>query len=642
MAKTIGIELDFNTKGAQASTKDFAKEVDKATKTLGGLEEQQDELLAKLKQTEVGTEEFRRLSKELNNTKSQIKDLELGFEGLDMEQRFTAAADALGGVAGGFAAVEGAIAIAGVESEEFEKQMLKVQGAMALAMGIKDISTAAAAIKKLNLATKAAAVAQRVLNVVMSANPIGLIVTAIGLLVAGFVVFSDKIRNIAKVVLAPLIIQFELIKAGIEAVGSALGLIPSAAERAAKAQADAAYAARVAILEENRKSLADTIKRIEKERSEYESLKDFEIAKLRAAGKETFEVEQEKLKYVLESLNKQKEALIEKHRLEAELVEENSKRYAFNYRLQAALGNDITEKSNKKRAEQMQELEQQITKTEQDITLGQITEDKKRSDAAKKAYEERQKAEEEAQKKREEEAKKHAERMAMIDKEINDRLAQQQKDARALTREELNAEREQEQLENDAFWAENYKRTQEALENQRQKELETEKAVAEAKMLLQESVVKGAEALTQLLVKDAAKAEKIQKAIALSQIAIDTAKAISALTANSEANPANAVTGGLAGIAQFASGIARILANMAQAAALLKKPAPQVGGTSSSAAGTAIAANGVPINPVNNGSTLIGQGNNGREVNKVVVVESDITNTQNTINRIVSNATVVE
>lgn len=59
------------------------------------------------------------------------------------------------------------------------------------------------------------------------------------------------------------------------------------------------------------------------------------------------------------------------------------------------------------------------------------------------------------------------------------------------------------------------------------------------------------------------------KAFALLQIGIDTAKAISSLTAASEANPANAVTFGGAGIAQFLSGLARILVNIGKAKKLL-------------------------------------------------------------------------
>lgn len=60
-----------------------------------------------------------------------------------------------------------------------------------------------------------------------------------------------------------------------------------------------------------------------------------------------------------------------------------------------------------------------------------------------------------------------------------------------------------------------------------------------------------------------------KKIATLAQLALDTASAISSLTRNSEANPANAVTFGGAGIAQFIAGIARITANIAKAKAVL-------------------------------------------------------------------------
>lgn len=71
-------------------------------------------------------------------------------------------------------------------------------------------------------------------------------------------------------------------------------------------------------------------------------------------------------------------------------------------------------------------------------------------------------------------------------------------------------------------------------------------------------------------------ASEFQKMMTLMQIGIDTAAAISSLTVASEANPANAVTGGLAGIVQFTAGLARIMKNIASAKNLLfgqKKPA---------------------------------------------------------------------
>jgi len=91
---------------------------------------------------------------------------------------------------------------------------------------------------------------------------------------------------------------------------------------------------------------------------------------------------------------------------------------------------------------------------------------------------------------------------------------------------------------------------------------------------------------------DADEMADFQKAMTLFTIGMDTAQAISALTAMSEANPANAVTGGVAGIAQFIAGFARITANIAQATQVLSskpKPAPPafaVGGGTGDAIGS--------------------------------------------------------
>lgn len=81
-----------------------------------------------------------------------------------------------------------------------------------------------------------------------------------------------------------------------------------------------------------------------------------------------------------------------------------------------------------------------------------------------------------------------------------------------------------------------------------------------------------------LLKDEGEKYTEAQKVLKLSQIALDTASAISSLTAMSEANPANAVTGGLAGIAQFISGFARIINNIGQAKKLLSTAQKDKGG----------------------------------------------------------------
>ena len=173
--------------------------------------------------------------------------------------------------------------------------------------------------------------------------------------------------------------------------------------------------------------------------------------------------------------------------------------------------------------------------------------------------------------------------------------------------------------------------------------IEAEKQVRDAKIQAAGDAAQGLLNLTSLVVKDQKKLEQINKASALVQIGIDTAKAISSLVAAANANPFNGISAGAAGIAQFASGILQITTNMVKAKQLLSNPSGNVsgGGGGSTASSSSSAAALVP--QVN----LFGQGNNLNTAGQLksasaspsfvvqaVVSETDITNTQSKINKI--------
>jgi hypothetical protein len=155
-----------------------------------------------------------------------------------------------------------------------------------------------------------------------------------------------------------------------------------------------------------------------------------------------------------------------------------------------------------------------------------------------------------------------------------------------------------------------------------------------------------------MLIKDQEKLAKFNKASALVQIGIDTAKAISALVAASQSNALNGVTAGAAGIAQFASGIIQIATNIAKAKQLLTAPSTPVsaggGGGGGGASGGGNTASMIP-----QAAQLFGQGNNSSTVSAggvssssgggnmmvtAVVSETQITNVQKKINMINKNA----
>ncbi|QDP49148.1 MAG: hypothetical protein Unbinned706contig1001_27 [Prokaryotic dsDNA virus sp.] len=134
---------------------------------------------------------------------------------------------------------------------------------------------------------------------------------------------------------------------------------------------------------------------------------------------------------------------------------------------------------------------------------------------------------------------------------------------------------------------------------------------------------------------DSKAAMVIQKAVALGEIAVNTARAISSLVAASSANPANAVTFGAAGAAQFAAGVLQIGANLAQAYTLLKKPAPQLdtdggGGASGPAPTTEQTSPDLGFEGRSAGTERFG----ANIPIKAYVTESDITTSQNTASNI--------
>jgi hypothetical protein len=264
-----------------------------------------------------------------------------------------------------------------------------------------------------------------------------------------------------------------------------------------------------------------------------------------------------------------------------------------------------------------------------------------------------QKYADEAQKKAKEEADKLlAAKKASDDLIFNLNATQQEKDIRALE-EQLEADRKvlgdnaAAQLQLTAKFEEDKK----AIENKYALErIENAKKERDAKIALAEEIFNGVSEVGTALIKDQKKLEKFNKANALIQIGIDTAKAISSLVAASQANPFNGLTAGAAGIAQFASGIIQIVTNIAKAKQILTS-----GGTPTSGGGggTAEATGGSTTNvaqQVPASAQLFGAANSGNVVSAgggtanssmtvtAVVSETQITNVQNKITKINKNA----
>jgi hypothetical protein len=157
--------------------------------------------------------------------KDRIGDAKSLTDAFNPDAKFKALTASLSGVAGGFAAAQGAIALFGVESKEVEQALLKVQSAMALSQGVQAVGESIDSFKQLGaviknstvflkaneMANKATAITMklfgasvettstsfRVLKGAIAATGIGLLVIALGEAVSMFQSFSSAAEDAA-------------------------------------------------------------------------------------------------------------------------------------------------------------------------------------------------------------------------------------------------------------------------------------------------------------------------------------------------------------------------------------------------------------------------------------------------------------
>lgn len=155
------------------------------------------------------------LKKSIGDANKDVKDFGSDTRGLDKVLMATR------GIAGGFAVAQGAAALLGDENEELQKSILKVNAAMSILQGLKEIQelantrefaslTTLIGAKKLetlqtnlqagaeskNIVVRyAAAAAQKVLNAAMAISPIGLILAGITAIALAYKLFSDNAQK---------------------------------------------------------------------------------------------------------------------------------------------------------------------------------------------------------------------------------------------------------------------------------------------------------------------------------------------------------------------------------------------------------------------------------------------------------------
>ncbi|MDR1347348.1 MAG: hypothetical protein LBJ63_02810 [Prevotellaceae bacterium] len=205
----LNAELDTYSEGLSEAEKDASP-----LKTeLANLKNQMQQLnsIGRNKWTEEQRAEYQKLAAEAAKLNKTIKDTTTEIDILSHNNlTLNSIIDALKLVTGGFEVWQGAMAAAGVNTEDFEKVLLKLQGAMAIVNGLQQISETLRAksiimvklqtlAESKNVAVKLAAVqAQRLLNLAQNAMPYVAIATGLFLIGKALFDFASKTDDAAR------------------------------------------------------------------------------------------------------------------------------------------------------------------------------------------------------------------------------------------------------------------------------------------------------------------------------------------------------------------------------------------------------------------------------------------------------------
>ena len=200
MAIRKTIEIDVNAKSAIKSLEELGGSFEDAngegaiplSTTIGELE---DRLYAMAAAGDTASKEFTEISGQVGKMKKVIIDTDLTLDGMSQNLAQNVGG-ALTGVASGFSLAQGAMGAFGGGSEAVEESLLKVQSAMAMAQGLQGLKESIGSFKALKASIMASTVVQKVLNVVMSLNPIGLIILAVAALGAAIALLWSPVKKL--------------------------------------------------------------------------------------------------------------------------------------------------------------------------------------------------------------------------------------------------------------------------------------------------------------------------------------------------------------------------------------------------------------------------------------------------------------
>jgi hypothetical protein len=175
-------------------------------------------------------------AKRAADLKDRIGDAKALTDAFNPDAKFNALSSSIGGVLNGFQAYEGALGLIGVENEDLQKTLLKVQSAMALSQGLQGIGEAKDSFVQLGSTIKNSSIVQKAYNFIVYGTTTATTAQTIATNIqTGATVGATTVTKALRI--AMLSLPILAIVAGLAALAGAMGLFGDETETAEEKQA---------------------------------------------------------------------------------------------------------------------------------------------------------------------------------------------------------------------------------------------------------------------------------------------------------------------------------------------------------------------------------------------------------------------
>ena len=178
--------IEVNGEQAQGAVKSFREQLREASKDVISMSEKFG----------ATSNEAINAAKKVAELRDRIGDAKALTDAYNPDAKFKSLTSSLSGVAGGFGAVQGAMALFGAESDNVQKTLLKVQSAMALSQGLQAIGESIDSFKILASVIRTQVVAAfATLRCAINSTGVLALVAGVGYLISKIIEWTDTTKS---------------------------------------------------------------------------------------------------------------------------------------------------------------------------------------------------------------------------------------------------------------------------------------------------------------------------------------------------------------------------------------------------------------------------------------------------------------